>query len=176
MNIVIIVFISLIVFVLVRFSLVALSLLIGRIFKVPENKIGFHLAISVLFYFLYVTLFLVFVIVISDNRSFSNAEWYFVYAFIGISAILWCYFSWEMKFRALPKFGGNDSATIIKKILVYAFVMVFSFYHGYSILNEKFSGQNVDLLTTIVNITVIPGVIALDRLLNQFKNLQSKKN
>ena len=53
--------------------------------------------------------------------------------------------------------------------------MLFTFYHGYAQVNKHFNGEDVDLVITITNLTVVPGIIALDRMLNQVRNLINEK-
>ena len=61
--------------------------------------------------------------------------------------------------------------------------MIEAFAYGYIQLNQKFSDTFVEddkiLLMAIVNITIIPGIIAFDRVLNQIKlyiNLKEKNS
>lgn len=97
-----------------------------------------------------------------------------IYTFIGVSAILWCYFNWELEWKAKPKFGEEDIQIIVKKIFVFSAIMIFTFYQGYKQLNKQFSGEEIDLSITVTNITIIPGIIALDRVLNQIKSFKNK--
>lgn len=87
---------------------------------------------------------------------------------------MWCYFSWRLKWNARPQFAKNEKEMILKKIIVFLGVMILSFAYGYIQLNQKFSSDNTAedaniLLMAIVNITIIPEIIALDRVLNQIK-------
>ena len=59
----------------------------------------------------------------------------------------------------------------LKKIIVFTIVMFFVFYQGYCQLNNRLNGEEVDLLVVIANITIVPGIIAFDRVLNQITSL-----
>lgn len=77
-------------------------------------------------------------------------------------------------------FQKNDFQTSAKKILVYLALMLFVFYQTYTQLNTSFGGtleEEKELLVKVLNITIVPGIIAMDRVLNQINNLiKIKKN
>lgn len=109
------------------------------------------------------------------NNNFSNLEWYIIYTFIGISLMLWCYFSWDFKLKSIPRFGVDNVFITIKKSFVFICVMTFSFYYGYKTLNKAIVGEEIDIVTSITNATIVPGIIAFDRVLNQIMVLKKRK-
>lgn len=173
MSIAIILASSLIVLIVVRMIMILLYWILGKIFKSSKDVMKFDLVMSVAFYIIYIQGFLGTAQGILQNNKLSNAEWYFIYTFIGISSIIWCYFSWDLKWKARPQFAKVEIPMIIKKIIVFFLVMVFAFYYGYTQLNENFGGsidEEEKLLATLTNITIISGIIAFDRVLNQVSN------
>lgn len=170
MNIVIILLVSLIVFIVSRMFFAFVYWLLAKILKLGTYNMGFDLLLSIGFYCVYVQTFLGAVQGVTNNNELSIAEWYFVYTFIGISSMIWCYFSWELKWKAKPQFAKEKMQMVVKKIIVFALVMLFAFYNGYTQLNDNFGGEineEKNLLITLTNITIIPGIIAFDRVLNQ---------
>lgn len=180
MNIAIILTVSLIVFVGFRLFFILLYWILGKLLKLSADTIKFDFFMSIAFYILYIQGFLGAVSGVTKNNELSNAEWYFVYTFIGMSSMIWCYFSWELKWKAKPQFAREKIQMIVKKIIVFFLVMTFAFYQGYTQLDENLGGdinEEKKLLITLTNITIIPGVIAFDRVLNQISNyLKEKEN
>lgn len=174
MNLLLILIASLITFLVIRVCFIGLYWILCKLFK-STNNIKFDLIISFLFLIGFIQAFIGATEGVFINRYLSNLEWYFVYTFIGVSMILWCYFSWEFKWNAIPKFGINSKHIIIKKIIVFTFVMIFSFYYGYVNLNKVINGSELDVFIVVTNITIIPGIIAFDRVLNQISVLKKHK-
>lgn len=170
MNIAIILLASLIVFIASRMFFVFVYWFLAKIFKLRTYNMEFDLLLSIAFYAAYVQTFLGAVQGVANNNELSIAEWYFVYTFIGISAMIWCYSSWELKWKAKPQFAKEKMQVVVKKVIVFTLVMLFAFYNGYTQLNDNFGGginEEKSLLITLTNITIIPGIIAFDRVLNQ---------
>lgn len=179
MNITIILLTSLVIFIVIRMLFILLNWVLGKILKLTTYSVGFDLLISIAFYMLYVLIFLSAVQGVSNKIELNNAEWYFVYTFIGISSMIWCYFSWELELKAKPQFAKEKVHVTVKKIVVFAFVMLFTFYSGYTQLNKNLGGgidEQKELLITVTNITIISGIIAFDRVLNQISTyIEMKK-
>ncbi len=179
MNFIIILVTSLIVFAIFRLFFIGLFWVLNKIFKTPENSIKFDLGLSIGFYLMYIQGFLGAVQGVSDNNKLSNVEWYFVLTFIGIISILWCYFSWEFKFKAKPQFAKYNIQMIIKKIIVFSLVMIFVLWQGYIQLDKKFGGnsnEEKEMLMSLASTTIVSGIIAFDRVLNQISNYFKEKN
>ncbi|MDD6216807.1 MAG: hypothetical protein PUB28_08715 [Roseburia sp.] len=178
MNIAVILLTSLIIFIVTRMFFIFLYWFLGKILKLKTHKMGFDLVLSFAFYAMYIQAFLGAAQGVSISNELSNADWYFVYTFIGISAMIWCYFSWDLKWKARPQFAKEKTQVLVKKIIVFTLVMLFAFYSGYTQLNENLGGkinEEDKLLITLTNITIIPGIIAFDRVLNQISIFIEKK-
>ncbi len=175
MNIVIILVASLLVFIGIRTFLIFLYWLLGKIFKASDGNLKFDLGMSIAFYCMYMQGFLGATMGVTKSNELSSAEWYFVYTFIGIISMLWCYFSWDLKFKAKPRFGLNDKQVVIKKISVFALVMIISFINGYGTMCKEFYGEDMFPEIRVLNATMIVGIIAFDRCLNQIANYQKLK-
>lgn len=178
MNFIIILVTSIIVFALVRVLILLICNLGLKLFKVSDSNTGFSLLLSIASFILYLQVFMGAIQGLMGKTGITNLEWYLVYTLIGIAAMLWCYFSWSFAWKAKPQFAKNDSQMIIKKIIVFSAVMLFAFYQGYTQLDMNFGGnldEEKEMLVKVTNITIIPGIIALDRVLNQINNYKKGK-
>lgn len=178
MSFIIILVTSILVFALFRVITLLLCSLVLKLFKLPDCNTGFSLLLSIAFFLVYLQGFMGAIQGVMGKTDITNLEWYLVYTFIGIAAMLWCYFSWSFEWKAKPQFAKNDFQMIIKKIIVFSAVMLFAFYQGYTQLDMNFGGnldEEKEMLVKVTNITIIPGIIALDRVLNQINNYIKKK-
>lgn len=173
MNFFLIFLTALITLMIIRSGFIVLYNGLCKIFKVTDNT-KFYLGISSFFLLGYIQALIGAVEGVSTNRSLSNLDWYCVYTYIGISMILWCYFSWSPKLWSIPKFSTDNKQIAIKKVFVFLGIMLFSLYNGYETLNKIVSGKDINVITAITNATIVPGVIALDRVLNQLLLLKRK--
>ena len=178
MSFVIIIATSILVLILFRIIILLFCSHVLKLFILSNINIEFNLTLSIAFFTIYLQGFLTAIKGIVGVTEITNLEWYMVYTFIGIAAILWCYFSWSFEWKAKPQFAKNDSQMIVKKIIVFSALTLFVFCQGYNQLNMNF-GENLDkekeMLFKVVNITMVPGIIALDRVLNQINNYIKKK-
>lgn len=174
MNIFIVLFSSILVLILLRIIFIGLYFVLSKIFK-ANNNMKFDLGLSIFFLLGYIQALLGAMQGVSNVNELSNLEWYILYTFIGISMMLWCYFNWDFQFKSIPKLAINKKQMTIKKIIVFILVMLFSFYYGYKTLDKAVIGEEIDLLITITNATIIPGIIAFDRVLNQIISLRNSQ-
>lgn len=157
-----------------RCGILGLSLILCKLLKLPLNDTKFifeEMLLSIAFWFAYIYLYIWRVL---KQNNLSDIEWYIVCTFIGVSLITWCYFDWDYKLKAVPHFGTNSIQMIKKKIIVFIFVMAFSFFYGYATLNNVAGVKEIDIVATITNVTIISGIIAFDRVLNQIMNLKNR--
>jgi len=112
----------------------------------------------------------------------DNLLWYCIFTYFGVVSIIWCYLRWDLKWKAIPKFEENKMLVALKKTVVFVIVMLFAFYHGYKQMDAAFRNLKVDDVLVVYNVTMISGIIALDRVLNQiaivyneWKEKQKKK-
>lgn len=175
MNFLIILVTALIILIIMRIGFTVLYWVLCRVCKVSNNT-KFYLSISIFFLFGYIQGLVGATEGVLKNNNLSNLDWYCVYTFIGISMILWCYFDWEPKLGSMPKFSTNNKQIAVKKIFVFLGIMLFSLYYGYEALNKVVDGKEIDVIATITNATIVPGVIALDRVLNQLQLLRKKES
>lgn len=169
---------SVIVFLIFRITILLLYSGIQKVFKLTDSNLKFSVLLSSAIFLIYIQGFLGAVQGVMGNTNITNLEWYLIYTFIGTSAMIWCYFNWELKWGARPQFAKEEHQMIIKKIIVFFAVMVFAFYQGYTQLEANFGGNQgaeKELLVMVTNITIIPGIIALDRVLNQISIYLKKK-
>lgn len=101
------------------------------------------------------------------NQVDNNFVWYCIFSFFGISATIWCYLRWDLRWKAKPKFEEEKDIIALKKMFVFTIVMLFAFYHGYKQMDAIFKDVKVDSTLTLYNVTIVSGIIALDRVLNQ---------
>lgn len=165
---------SIIVLILVRALMLIVLKVLALIFKYSDaNLADRNPLFSIIFLVIYIQGFFGAVLGVSSSKELSDLEWYIVYTCMGVACIVWCYFKWELSWKALPKLEDNTAIAIkIKKIIVYSFVMIISFHYGYGQTKKLLSGNDVDGLLIIANATIIPGIIALDRVFNQIQSLR----
>lgn len=180
MKIFVIVMCSILLYLAMRCIVLITYSLTKKILKISSEDSKFQLEISIVLFLFYLYIYCEVVQkLIGLVEIVSILDWFLIYTCMGISAILWCYFSWELKWKTRPKFGQNDEEIIVKKIVVFTIVMAFSFYYGYQQLSKTFDAdydKEKVVLIMISNATIIPGIIALDRVLNQVKSyIQLKK-
>lgn len=167
---------SFIVFILMRLLMILVGKIVLRLLKLSDDNLRKKdIFLSVCFMILYIQGFLGTVQGVINSRVLSNLEWYMTYTCIGIVCIIWCYFKWELTFKTLPKFEDDKIAMAIKKIIVFGIVMIISFYYGYAQTEKVINGKDVDALLIIANATILPGIIALDRIFNQFAMLRKNR-
>ena len=154
-----------------RLAFLTLYMILCKIFNV-SNNVGTQMTLSGLFLIIYLQTWLGAVQgTFKNTEVINNIEAYLIYTFVGIAMIVWCYIEWDFEWKAIPKFGKNNKHMKLKKIIVFTIVMFFVFYQGYCQLNNRLNGEEVDLLVVIANITIVPGIIAFDRVLNQITSL-----
>lgn len=105
------------------------------------------------------------------DDSLKNLIWYVIFTFFGVVSIIWCYFRWDFKWKAKIRFEDDKTVMALKKIIVFGVVMGFAFYHGYKQMDAIFNDAKIDSTLTIYNVTLISGIIALDRVLNQVSSV-----
>ena len=110
---------------------------------------------------------------LTEKQVNDNLILYCVLAFLGIAAIIWCYFRWDLKWKAKPELE-EENVLALKKTFVFVLIMLFAFYHGYKQMDAIFNGVEVDSTLTVYNVTMISGIIALDRVLNQVTFIYKK--
>lgn len=144
-----------------------LCIFLKRVFKVNSNTKS-YVVYSITSCAAYLECYLGIAKNMATKKEFNSLEWYLLYAFIGVVLVLWCYFSWELKLISIPHIhDARDKRITIKKIILYSVIVVVSFVYGYCSLNKMVTGQDINTTVIILNATIIPGIIALDRLLNQ---------
>lgn len=119
MKIVIILMMSLALFCVIRAITILLYMLIEKKYKVKDDGEKFELILSICFYWIYIFCFLVAAKNVSTIYKLSNLEWYIIYTYIGMISVVWCYFSWRLKWNARPQFAKNEKEMILKKIIVF---------------------------------------------------------
>jgi hypothetical protein len=131
----------------------------------------FDLGMSVAFLIIYLQSYIGAIQVV--DKRLSDLDWYILFTLIGIIGILWCYFKWDLKINSYPKFNPNKQQIAIKKIIVFLGVMAFSFCFGYNYIEHNVGGKEIDISLQLINVTTISGIIAFDRVINQFQILIS---
>lgn len=177
MHFIILIITSLIVFIVARLIFALIYESLCKLFKSSGKdnmSFGVNLLFSLAFLGIYIQAFSGALQAVEQYMK-TSLELYLVLVSIGVISMLWCYFRWDFKFKSRPRFGVNDKMTIIKKIFVYAVVMCFTFYYGYTNINKLVYGQEIDMTIMITNATIIPIIIALDRILNQIMNFIKQK-
>lgn len=108
----------------------------------------------------------------SMNKRFilSDIECYISLWLIGFFCVIWCYFSWDIDRIFVKPRKAKAEERRKKKILIYLLILIFVIMQGYyqtlHAIGIKTS-EEIYTLFSVTNYSIVVGVIALDRLLNQ---------
>lgn len=167
MSFIVVLVSSVIAFILVRLFLYLVTVLLMKVLKAEvSNKL--YIPLSVFYLLFYLQCFIGAVYGVSTT---SVLELYLIYTFIGVACVMWCYFKWDIKFLSVPKFNSNSKEVALKKLIVFSVVFVISLYYGYSQLLKTLNNIEVNLSIVLANITIVPGMIAFDRVMSQLVSL-----
>ncbi len=142
---------------------------VSKISKKPFFKklLDRSLIDSCMFIFIFLFLYGSTVEAATNLWTIGNFEWYLIFMFIGITCVLWIYFKWEFT-KFFPRIDVNNKEILaVKKIIIFTIVMLLSFIYGYAQILKIAVGKEIEPLTLVANYTIIPGIIALDRVMNQ---------
>lgn len=163
----VIVIIAFVMFILTRILLILLSKILLLVFKeINQNPVERDFGMSMVFLLMYVSFYVKAMEVINKTNIIGNFDWYLIYTFIGITCVLWIYFKWEFS-MFVPRIELDKKTLAIKKIVIFTIVMLTSFCYGYAQILKITDGKEIEALTLVANYTIIPGIIALDRVMNQ---------
>lgn len=171
-------FVSLIVFVICRLLILYVpALLIKKLVNGTEspNKNSILLSFCLLLLFLSGFIKAVQAVnIVFWGYEQTLLDWYMIYILIGIACIVWCYFKWDLKLISLPKFNDNSKEVAAKKTIIFFLVFLFSLFYGYHQIQMILNHVEIDLGFTVINITVISVIIALDRVFSQLVSINKK--
>ncbi len=174
MTILLILIKSLIIFITFRCLLIILNIIICNVGKIkcyipPKFDIILSASLHLIFIGAYAY-------VVNRNINLDNLEWYIVYVIMGITSVIWCYYEWELKFKAKPIFIDKEK-NAQKKALLFFIVLVFTFYFGYVQILKLVEEKPIDSIFIVTYYAIIAIIIAVDRFFNQIYNLYDyKKN
>lgn len=194
LNILLIISITCLWFSIYQFLGYLLTKLLLKFFNQKDTTVGkppFFISITLLIVFLAILIFAI--SLVSSKNNLSNLEFYLVFSLIGICSIFWCYFESNLLLQMLANNKENRKGwksficTVIprfsskkvlaqKKALVFGIVFVFSFALGYKKVLDELKVEQIDLIYTITNTTIVASMLALDRFLNQIHTLVYKES
>lgn len=151
---------------LYRILLVFAGKIICKITKSNDKTKKFDILISTALFFIFAVSLITAIDVVAKSYALTDLEYYMCFCIIGLSAILWSYFDWDISsLKNIPRFSEKEP-NLIKKIMVFSVVFVFSFIFGYQQSVSILSDRAVDGAVLLTNFTMISTLIAFDRLLN----------
>ena len=143
--------------------------------KSKESNPFSNLLFSIAFWLFYILILGTIAEIVIPFKENNSLEWYFVFCFIGIASVIWCYFDWELDWKAKPTMTISDKNVSYKKIIVYMIALIITLVYGYWNVNKILNIQDMDIFIAIVNATILPSVIATDRILSQIRNFKKQK-
>lgn len=174
MNFLKVVIISIICFIIWRFLFIGINEGFNHFSKSEDSNPFSSILFSIAFWMFYILIFGVMAKGIIPINDGNLIEWYGVFCFWGIASIIWCYFDWELKWNAIPTMSCSDKKVSYKKIIVYVIAMIITLVYGYSNVNKILNNQDIDIFIAIVNATILPSIIAVDRILNQIHTFKKQ--
>ena len=169
-----VVVISGIFFLLWRLLFIGINALCNYFTKSKESNPFSNLLFSIGFWLFYILIFVTLAEIVIPFKENNSLEWYCVCCFIGIASVIWCYFDWELDWKAKPTMAISDKNVTYKKIIVYMIALIITLVYGYWNVSKILNIQDMDIFIAIVNATILPSVIATDRILNQIRNFKKK--
>jgi len=177
MSFIVILFTTLVIFLFYRYSLSLIATVIAKVFKGLAFPDKGDLLLSIAFWAIYEKVFWEATFQVPAKFNFMLSDLYLVLLSTGISSVLWIYFKWDLRLTSLPKPNPNKEQVRIKKIIIFTCVMVFSFFLGYKQFMCLTTQEQVDITASLTNFSLVPGIIAFDRVLSQLhEQWFSKKN
>lgn len=137
-----------------------------------EEKEKFDLSISIMLEVSVVVSIFAAIFLVNILCEVGILELYISFYLIGISSVIWCYFSWDSEKIFTKPHIATVSECKRKKIIVYISICAYVFVQGYY-QSCKSMGLELKILNdlepifSIINYSVIAGIIALDRVFNQ---------
>lgn len=160
---------AMLLFVFFKVIRITVDRIMGNLLKISEQTCKkFDLFTSILLQLIFVIVWFMIIYGIIGSFELSDLECYISLCMIGISCVLWCYFSWDAnKIFVMPRLAFAEERKY-KKITVYVLIFIFVLSQGYyQTLHAIDSSIEVNILFSITNYSVIVAAIALDRLMNQ---------
>lgn len=158
-----------IIFLAFRFVMIAINKMIEKKWgKASEDKLS-NLLRSMAFLLIAVTMWLLIVANLTRiEGTMSTLQFYISMVMIGVSGVIWCYFSWdEDRFLSKPREATRNEKKS-KKIVLYSLLCIFVLVLGYQqTINVFEEVHNVPTLYTTTNNSVVVAIIAFDRIMNQ---------
>lgn len=168
-NIFMEIILAVLIFILFKVIKIIVDRIMGNLLKIDEQTCKkFDLFTSILLQLIFVVVWFMIIYGIIGDFELSDIECYISLCMIGISCVLWCYFSWDAnKIFVMPRLAFSEERKY-KKITVYILIFIFVLCQGYNqTLHVVDSSYEVNILFSITNYSVIVAAIALDRLMNQ---------
>lgn len=169
-----VVIISIALFFIWRLLFIGINVLGNYLYKSKDSNPFSGILFSIIFWLFYILIFGSVAQVVIPINDGNFLEWYYVFCFIGIASVIWCYFDWELKWKAIPTMTISEKKVSYKKIIVYVIAMIITLVYGYRNVNKILNNQEIDLFIAIINATILPSIIAVDRILNQIRNFKKQ--
>lgn len=170
MNILLITVITLIVFLSLK---TVLFTLLGKVCIVfhkknhkKENK--FSMKDSLLLYMLFELTWILTAWGIAQKVELTLIEYYVIFVLMGITSVIWSYFSWDAEYLVTPIMFSVKHEQYIKKVFLYTLLLFFTLGYGYiQVSNVITVGESINPVLAVVNSSIFIATIAFDRVLNQ---------
>lgn len=161
--------VTIIVFLTYKSSLVLLSKLLNKLFKVKEDgRHRFDFLMSIAMQLLLVYIWFTCMDLLNEKYGLSYMVFYVSFCLVGIFCVIWCYFSWDAEHIFVKPCKASQEERRIKKIVIYSLILVFVLCQGYyQTLHTMDSSVEINILFSVTNYSVIVATIAFDRVMNQ---------
>lgn len=158
-----------IVFMFYKGLLVLVSRVLTKtICKHVKGESSFELTISIAAQVLFLSIWMITWTSLASKYSIDNLIFYISFCLIGVFCVIWCYFSWDIEHIFVMPRKAKAKHKKIKKIVLYTLIFIFVMCQGYfQTLHALDPTVEVNVLFQVTNYSIVVGIIALDRIMNQ---------
>lgn len=168
-NIVIELLSALLVFMMLKIIIVIACKGTRKVLKIPEDKeMTYSFYLSVVIQVAFIMTWFQSIVAGSNLLELTNLEAYISLCLIGVFSVLWCYFSWDIEHIFVFPRKAKPKERRAKKLLVYLLIYIFVVCQGYyQVLHAIDKNYEVNALLSVSYYSIVVGIIALDRIMNQ---------
>lgn len=136
--------------------------------KHVKGEGAFELAVSVAAQVLFLAIWVISWGILATRYPIDNLVFYISFCLIGVFCVIWCYFSWDIEHIFVMPRKAKEEERKIKKIVIYTLIFIFVMCQGYfQTLHALDPSVEVNVLFQVTNYSIVVGIIALDRIMNQ---------
>lgn len=171
-NIIVMLLSALLLFILYKVFIIFLckfiNFIFGRIYKKAGNtQMSFSISLSIGVQVVFISIW---ILAISRGNvlGLTNLQAYAALCITSFFSVFWCYFSWDIEHIFVLPRKAKPTERRIKKIILYTLIYIFTVFQGYYQTMHAINKESeISALLSVANYSIVVGIIALDRIMNQ---------